>query len=252
MYVDESGDTGLINSPTTHYILSSIIVHETKWLHFLNELIEFRRWLKKHKKLMMKEEIHASEFVSKRIKLKNKITPSDRVEILKLCLEWLSKRNYIHIISVRVDKDKSADPFEKAWTALIQRFENTLKFQNFPDAAFKYDSGAIVADDTDVKKLTGLLRKMRRINNVPNMSSKFVSGSRNIPLTLIIKDPVFRPSNNSYFLQMVDVVAYFVKQYYSPNSQIKKRKGKDWYGKLEPIINKKATLKTSNYKIIDL
>lgn len=31
MYVDESGDTGVTNSPTKHFALSSLIVHELHW-----------------------------------------------------------------------------------------------------------------------------------------------------------------------------------------------------------------------------
>ena len=40
MYVDESGDTGMVRSPTTHFVLSSIVVHETRWLEFINAIRE--------------------------------------------------------------------------------------------------------------------------------------------------------------------------------------------------------------------
>ena len=39
MYVDESGDTGLVNSPTAYFVLSGIIVHESNWRQFLNHLV---------------------------------------------------------------------------------------------------------------------------------------------------------------------------------------------------------------------
>lgn len=248
MYVDESGDSGLLKSPTKYLILSAIVVHESNWLQMLNEVIAFRRQLKIQKGLLMKEEIHSSHFASRRIKTKNNITPSNRIDILRLCLEWLSKRNYINLISVRVDKSRGGDPFEIAWKDLIQRFENTLKHQNFPNPKFKTDAGIIIADDTDVVKLRGILRKMRRINNVPNMAG---AGARNMPLNFIIKDPIFRTSKDSFILQMVDVAAYFVKQYYDPNKMIKKRGGKNWYGKLVPIINQKVTYKNTPFKIIE-
>lgn len=251
-YVDESGDVGITGSPTKYYILSAIIVHESKWLDLLNDLIAFRRKLKAQKGLMMKEEIHASEFVSKRGKLKRPISPSNRLDILRLCLEWLASVNYINIISVRVDKSKNSDPFTTAWTALLQRFENTLKYQNFPTPAFKHDSGIIVADDTDVKKLTALLRKMRRFNAIPHMGAVFTGGSRNLPLQHVLKDPICRASKSSYFLQMVDVVAYFAKQYHDPNKYIKKKSAKNWYGKLTPVINQRATYSKAHHKIIQL
>lgn len=252
MYVDESGDSGTTNSPTTHYILSAIVVHESKWAIYLRQLVGFRRHLKKTKGLLMKEEIHASAFISKRLKLKNKVSPSNRLDILRQALELLAKLPFLSVITIRVTKSKHADPFTIAWTALLQRFENTLLHQNFPDPAFKNDCGVIVSDDTDVKKLTGLTRKMRKINYIPNMGGMYVGGSRNMPITFVIKDPVFRASKHSFFLQMVDTVAYFAKQLFVPSKYVKKKGAKNWYGKLLPIINKKATYKSANFKIIDL
>jgi len=31
MYVDESGDTGLTNSPVDYFVLSGLIIHELRW-----------------------------------------------------------------------------------------------------------------------------------------------------------------------------------------------------------------------------
>ncbi len=252
MYVDESGDSGKINSPTKFYILSAIVVHEKDWITFLNDLVSFRRNLKKTKGLLMKEEIHCSEFISKRVKFKNNVSRTNRLDILKKCLDWLSSKPYLSVISVRVNKQNSTDPFLDAWTALLQRFENTLMHQNFPNSAFKTDSGIVISDDTDVIKLIKLSRKVRRINYIPNMGAIYQGGSRNLPMRFVIKDPIFRASSSSFILQMVDVVAYFVKQYYDPAKYVKQKGGRNWYSKLAPIINKKCTYHTGNFKIIRL
>lgn len=50
---------------------------------------------------------------------------------------------------------------------------------------------------------------------------------------------------------MVDVVAYFVKQYYDPSKTIKKKGGRGWYGKLAAIINPKATYSSRNFRIVE-
>jgi len=44
-YVDESGDTGLVNSPSRYFVLSGIVVHELKWHDTLEAIIAFRRSL---------------------------------------------------------------------------------------------------------------------------------------------------------------------------------------------------------------
>jgi len=46
MYVDESGDCGLENSPTRYFVLTGMILHELRWQACLEQLIEFRRRLK--------------------------------------------------------------------------------------------------------------------------------------------------------------------------------------------------------------
>ncbi len=104
IYVDESGDTGLINSPTNFFVLSAIVIHESAWMNVLDDLINFRRYLKIRYGIMMKEEIHASEFVNGKNKLRNPIAKHDRIDLLKKCLKWLNSRNDVSIITVRCDK----------------------------------------------------------------------------------------------------------------------------------------------------
>lgn len=49
MYVDESGDTGILNSPTRYFILSGIIIRELKWRDTLDELVLFRKYLRPYR-----------------------------------------------------------------------------------------------------------------------------------------------------------------------------------------------------------
>ena len=116
MYVDESGDSGIFPpSPTKYFILSAITFQETFWLNILDDLIQFKKLLKGRYGLLMKEEIHASVFISKRVKLQNTITRNDRLDMLKKSLDWLNSRTDISIITVRVDKTLNPNPFERAW-----------------------------------------------------------------------------------------------------------------------------------------
>ena len=250
MYVDESGDPGKINSPTRYFILSAIIFHETYWLSILNDLVQFKRLLKAKYGLLMKDEIHASAFLSRRVPLKIDIKRNDRLDILKKCIDWLSNRNDISIISICIDKTNCSDPFEKAWQALIQRFENTLRYRNFP-GPFNNDSGMIFSDNTNGGKLVKQIRQMRRYNPIPN-TMQYGGGSRNIPLKSIIEDPNFRDSSRSLVLQLADVVAYFAKQVYEPNKYVLKKGARTFYGRLLPVINKHVTYNDRNYKIVEL
>lgn len=166
MYVDESGDSGLNNSPVNYFVLSGLVIHELRWRILLDELIEFRRYLKNSKGLKLRDEIHASEMINKPGNL-IRIKRNDRVDIMKKCINWLASKGDISIINVVVNKrNKTEDVFEIAWKALIQRFENTIRHRNFPGPQNADDKGLILPDKTDDKKLQIILRKMRRYNQI--------------------------------------------------------------------------------------
>jgi len=240
MYVDESGDPGISpKSPTKFFVLSGIIIHELSWRKFIDEQVKFRKYLKNRFGLKLREEIHCTQLLSKPGSLA-RIKRNDRLAIIRLSMDWLAKQDYINIITVSVDKrNKTNDNvFESAWQALIQRFENTIKGKNFPGCVNQSDKGMILPDNTDGKKLTSLLRKMRHFNMVPSL----FGGSRNLPLTFIVEDPFLKNSATSYFHQMCDVVAYCARQIYEPNLYMKQNSGHLYYNRLDAVLMKKASI----------
>jgi hypothetical protein len=240
MYVDESGDCGLIQngSPTRYFVLSALVIHETKWNSLLSDLINFRQNLKVSKGIKMREEIHSSLFISKPGKLV-RIKRNDRLDILKQCLNWMAAHQDISVITIVVDKTgKTGSVFELAWERLIQRFENTILRKNFPGSSQNIeDRGMLIPDNTDNKKLKELLRRMRRYNPVPSRGSSTFVGHRNLTLTYVIEDPFLKDSIDSYFHQLADVVAYFARQMFEPNAYVRKKGATTFYTRLRPVIN---------------
>jgi hypothetical protein len=178
MYVDESGDSGLVNSPTEYFILTGMVVHELRWHDTLEALIEFRRRMRVAFGLLMREEIHAGAMLTRPGELV-RIKRNDRLAIIRHFVDALAGMSFLNFINVRVNKrTKAADylPFERAWQALIQRFENTLNYRNFPGPANPDDKGAIFCDETDEAMLRALYRKMRVYNPVPHMQARFGPG----------------------------------------------------------------------------
>ena len=248
MYVDESGDPGIVNSPTKYFILSAIIFHESCWSSILDDLTGFKKLLKSRYGLLMKEEIHASVFLSGKSTTKNNISRNDRLDLLKKCINWLSDRTDMGIISICVDKTKNSDPFTKGWQILIQEFENILLHKSFP-GLFNKDKGFIIADNTNGQKLTKLVGQMRRGSSVSD-KTQFNAGIRNTPLKAIIEDPSFRESSRSLILQMADVVAYFARQAYEPNNYMLSKGAATFYGRLGSVINRKIASDT--FQIIEV
>jgi len=238
MYIDESGDTGFINSPTQYFILSGIVIHELKWREYLDQLIAFRKRMFKIYGLHLREEIHAAAFINRPNHL-IRIPRHNRLAILRAFADELASMTDLNVFNVVVDKktkNDSYDVFTNAWKTLFQRFENTMHYNNFHGPKNPNDKGMVIADNTDSKRLTQLLRRMRRYNPIPNQNDYW-----NITIRNIIEDPNFRDSANSFFVQAADLIAYLLYQNICPNSYFKKKSAEKYFERLEPIICKAAS-----------
>lgn len=240
MYVDESGDVGLRGSPSRHFILVGMVVHELRWKDAHMELLQLRRDLKRQFGLATNEEIHASHLIS-RPGVLARIPKHQRLEILRRYADRLSQLPYLSFISVLVDKASQppgTDVFEKAWKVLVQRFENTLTQHNFPGPRNPDEMGLLFPDRSDERKLNRLMRRMRSYNPVPNSSG---TGYRNLQLRCVIEDANFRDSQHSYFIQSVDVAAYLLHQQETPSAYFKKKSGQNYFARLNPVLCKVAS-----------
>lgn len=248
LYVDESGDIGLDNSPTRYFALSGLVVHELKWHETLETIISFRRILKARYGLKLREEIHAAHFIHRPGDLA-RIHKSLRLQILRDVIDFEAQLPNLSILNVIVDKQNKTstdDIFDIAWMTLIQRFHNTIANKNFPGPQNPQDYGILVVDQTDEPKLRILARKMRRYNPVP---SRFGTGSRLIPITTVVEDPVHRNSLHSYFIQLSDVNAFFLYQKNLACQYVRKKGGKNYFDRLDPILCKVAT-RTNDWGIV--
>lgn len=254
MYVDESGDAGLASSPTRYFVLTGVVLHELRWHEALKRLVDFRKRMRGRFGLLLKEEIHSGKMLNKPGPLV-RIKRHDRLAIIRHFLDELSQATYLNFITVRVDKQGKPpgyDPFEKAWEALIQRFENTLKNRNFPDARLwgiplpsAADRGIIFCDDTDAVALRRIYRRMRIFNPVPNMRATYGAGHRQMPLIQIVEDPSMRNSHHSYFIQAADAASFAAYQLYAPSSFVRRKGARNYYSRLGPVLCKVASLRNS-------
>lgn len=247
MYIDESGDPGMLKSPTRYFVLSGLVVHELRWKPFLEELISFRRDLKARFGLKLRDEVHAGHMLTTPGELA-RIPKYQRLEILRLYADFLAGLPDLSVINIVVDKQgKSEDypVFDRAWQALIQRFENTISSRNFPGPRNADESGMLFPDATDQKKLNLLLRQMRNYNPVRNRVDHG-PGYRNLQLRTLIEEANFRDSATSYFIQSADLCAFLLYQQLSPSSFMKRKSGQNYFNRLLPICCKHASINDPN------
>ncbi len=234
IYVDESGDVGMVRSPTQYFVLSGLVIHEMKWNTLLESIISFRKYLRVRYGLKLREEIHAADFIRNPSDLK-RIGKSIRLRILRDVIDFEASLPDVNIINIVVDKlgkPDTFDVFETAWQTLIQEFHNTLIYKNFSGNK-NTDYGMLFVDQTDEKRLRDLSRRMIRYNPV-----SIGSGYGQLAITTLIEDAVHRNSLHSYFIQLSDVNAYFLSQKLSPCGYVKKKGGNNYFNRLAPILCK--------------
>lgn len=238
MYVDESGDAGLVNSPTNFFALSGLVVHESQWRRFIQTMQNFRQTIRTAHGLPVRTEIHASEYI--RTPPVDGMARHARLAILRNLLDELAKMPFISITNVVVDKRGKVPPydvFDVAWQTLFQRFENTMSYGNFP-GRHTNDFGMVLTDATNGKHLQRIMRRMNVHNPVSHMGG---GGYRNLPLVRMIEDPHPKDSRDSYFIQACDVCAYFLMQHLQPNSYIRRSGAANYFRRLTPVLNMRAS-----------
>lgn len=235
LYVDESGDTGMVNTQTRYFVLSGLVVHELRWNQTLDSVLVFRQTLRVKYGLKLREEIHAAHFMHRPKKVA-RIAKHRLLLLLHDVLDFEAALPDVSILNVIVDKHSKRpdyDVFDKAWTALIQRFENTISHRNFPGPQNPEDYGLVIVDKTDEKKLRNLARRMRRYSPIPSISGV---GYRHIPISKVLEDPVHRDSLHSYFVQLADVNAYFLLQKDQPCGYIRRKGARRYFDRLNPVL----------------
>lgn len=239
MYVDESGDTGLVNSPARFFALSGLVVHESRWRDFINRLINFKKSMRAIHGLPVRAEIHASEFIKSQV---YGLPRHIRLAILRNFIDELAQIPDIAITNIIVDKrgeQPGFDVFDFAWKTLFQRFENTLKHGNFP-GNHRHDFGIAITDATSGKKLLRMVRRMAVHNYVPHLP-RYGGGARNMPIVRLIEDPHGKNSAETLPIQACDVSAYFLVQRYAPNSYVRRSHARFYFDRLRPVLNTRAS-----------
>jgi len=250
MYVDESGDCGLpgSGSPTKYFCLTGLVVHELRWLDVVADILEFRRWLKQKYGIYLDEELHAGEMINKPKKTPKSIRSLrkyERLAVIRNFADAIARLSDVSLINVVVDKQKYAtkdEIFRKAWYVLFQRFENTIRYQNFPGPRNADERGLVFADETDSRKLRVYLTKMRQRNPLMVKQRSGAFAVKDEPIRVIIEDPVVRDSRLSYLIQAADCATFVFKQYIEPSAFMKRHGGNAYLNRLGPVLCKHASL----------
>jgi uncharacterized protein DUF3800 len=177
-----------------------------------------------------------------------RLSKHERLAIIRHFADAIATLSDISIINVVVDKQsgRAADKeegFRWAWYGLFQRFENTIRYQNFPGPKNTDDRGIVFPDNTDGRKIKRFLDRMRVTNELKVRQQSGAFHYKDEPIRVIIEDPILRDSRQSYFLQAADCAAFLLKQTVEPSNYMKTTGGKAYFNRLDPVLCKWASAK---------
>lgn len=244
-YVDESYDDD-------KYCLSALGIQDAYWKDCFEAIRQYRVNLKSDLGVYLRKEIHARDLVGGRGRIApNEIGKWQRSRIFFDILQLISSLPNVKLINICLDKQDFADAALIAWEKLVNRIERTLLEYERRELALRstlvatlagristqaeeqikqrlnaYKARAVIlSDEGRENEITRALRKMRVYNPIPSQFGVWPTGNqtRNITADRIIEDPVFKRSDRSYFVQLVDCIAFaLLKREVAPTRNIEK------------------------------
>ena len=189
IYIDDSYEK-------PRQIYSAVAIPANKWDACFNQIKAWRRQLKETDGILITKEFHATDFCAGRGRLGPKIIGKyRRSQIFREALELLNGMEGVKVFNVCRSSN-----LEWAMERLLTRINKTMH---------TWDSHAVLMfDEGKEAAITRLLRRMGAFNPVPVYVGPGVTEVKNLKLDRILEDPVFKKSEQSYFVQFADFVAY--------------------------------------------
>lgn len=206
-YIDESGNTGLVNKGGTRtYTLGCMLMPVNGWTDRLDVMVETRREIRSIYGVRMQDELKANYLLKGRGPLDDlRLGDGQRRDIWQ---RLLRAANIVStgVFAVVIDKENlnpKKEPFETAWEYLLQRLRMRSNATSRPIM--------VMHDDGDMARVRALHRRFRRFSYAP--------GGRPVTAPLLVEDPVPRDSQSSYFVQAADLIAYSAFRRVQPPAQ---------------------------------
>jgi hypothetical protein len=193
IYIDDSDDEKL----STY---SALAIPAEQWKTSFNAFKEYRHKLKKDHGIFVTKEMHAWKFVSGRGRISDKvITKYSRVCIFNETLDQVVQFPGARLFNAVFPKSQKMRAFER----MINRINRTLQ---------AWDShGILICDQGNELSYTRLVRRMAVYNPIPSKVGIWLETGQewqNVPIDRIVEDPIFKQSDQSFFIQLCDFSAF--------------------------------------------
>jgi hypothetical protein len=207
-YYDEAGDDGFPNYSSPIFVLSCAYIHYLNYKNTYESIHQFRQSLKSDFGLPIKMEFHTRRFLmNKKPYVSLNLSDQDRILIVdKFCdfIATCSIKSVNVVICKKLIQNNDYNVLDKAFTYSIQRIENDILSQG------ENERFIIISDYGRIGKMRYTSRKIQKILYV---QSQFSQQQYNATIRFLIEDPLPKESQESYFIQISDLISSIIYMY---------------------------------------
>lgn len=218
-YLDESKESN------SFFVYSALVLDGDKWNEAFSAVKQFRAHLRDEHGVYISKELHAWKFAAGKGRIAPRvIDKAERATIFLKVMRFIANCGYFRIMS-SVNKKEFY-----AFDRLLNRLNRT--------AEAKSHSVLLFCDEGQEVSFTKRIRKMRIHNHIGSNRGIWMdtgTETKNLPIQQVIEDPIFKKSDASYFIQLVDFCAYALLRSERPIDSRTALGYDKMYDELEPI-----------------
>lgn len=223
-YIDESKEQNSV------FVYSALVVRGERWASVFSTVKDFRKKLRSEHGIFQSHELHAWKFASGKGQIADRpLSKLQRAEIFRETLKFIAVCGKFRLFSSINTNELYA--FER----LVNRINRTAEAHD--------EHVLLFCDQGQEVEFTRRIRRMRIHNPIPSNRGVWVESdamTRNIPVTRIVEDPIFKDSKDSYFIQLVDFCSYALLRMERPIPSRTVLGYDQMFNLLEPIATKSA------------
>lgn len=246
VYFDESGDDGLPGASDL-FILTSLAVRAQLFTKTFLHIKALRKQLKTKYGLPLNVELHTRALLLNKNPYVNFRFDDDcRCSIIDEIINYLPTLDirFTNVaINKRTVKKSYYNVLDNAVDYSINRIERTFSDQN------SGENYLIITDDGRIEKMRRTTRRIKQVNYVPNDSGV---GYYRSEIDGLVEDPLPKKSDQSYFIQLCDLISYLVNLYLKLKIPVGKvpanlpaliniNQLESWFTTLTPVLNLAAS-----------
>lgn len=233
-YIDETGDTGNpeLSGSTSCYALGCVLIDADNWSLALDRSIAMRRYFRDQYKIPVRKELKANYLIRSSGTLRGLEIPEHlRKNIYRLHLrnaESFKARAFGVVIDKESTGKTGQECFDLAWHTLLQRLETTCRYDQQENQKIMvfHDNG----ENDAVRKIVRRSQKF--------LPAGSLVGQNRVLQLPSIDDAVPRSSDQSYLIQLADLVAYSAwRTYRKPSATVARVVPQSTWNQLGPAIH---------------